>query len=143
MSIGIEGGYSLPAVGFSHLKSGTALTLFVTRHFHIADLTLSAETSFFSGENPSNSINFFGLRCGFQKNNWLISPVIEFGADYGKHEIKDAKESGYALDYNFGLLVNFQINRMRIYPKLYYQGLTDLKVHAGFIGIKLGIGYEI
>lgn len=143
ISVGIEGGYSQGAVGFNDLKSGTALTVFVNRHFRTADMTFSIGTSFYSGENTSYSLNFYGLRCGFNKNNWRLSPLIEFGADYVTRGVKGVKESGYALNYTIGLLINFHSNNIRIYPKFYYEGTTDFKVQAGFIGMKLGISYEI
>lgn len=143
ISFGIEGGYNIPAVNFNDLKSGAALTIFVNRHYRIADVTFSIGTVFYSGDNTGYSLNSYGLRCGFSKNNWKFSPVIEFGADYVNRKINSAKESGYAFNYIIGLMINFHSNKLRIYPKFYYEGITDFKIQAGFIGAKLGIGYEI
>ncbi len=143
LSVGIEGGYNSPAVGFNDIHSGVALTVFVSHHGGVADVTFSLGTTFHSGDNTSYSLTSYGLRCGFSKNNWLFSPIIEFGGDYANRKIHDAHESGYAFNYALGLLVNFHKEKMRIYPKVYYEGITDFKEHGGFIGAKLGIAYEI
>ncbi len=143
LSVGIEGGYNEPALGFNNIKSGTAFTLFMNRHLRLADVTLSIGTGFHTGDNPSYSLDSYGLRCGLSKNDWLFSPVIEFGADYLRRTIHNANESGFAYVYTIGLVINFRYERVRLYPKFYYEGLTDFKEHGGFIGTKLGIGYEI
>lgn len=143
MSFGIEGGYNIPAVGFNNLKSGTALTMFVNRNFKVTDITFSIGTTYYSGNNAGYSFNSYGLRCGFNKNNWRFSPVVEFGTDYVSRKINNVKETGYTFNYTIGLLINFHSENLRIYPKFYYEGITDFKTQAGFIGVKLGLGYEI
>ncbi|KPJ73797.1 hypothetical protein AMJ52_03070 [candidate division TA06 bacterium DG_78] len=57
--------------------------------------------------------------------------------------LNTAKESGYVFTYGIGLVINFTVDRLRIYPKLCYDGITDFKEHAGFIGMKIGIAYDI
>ena len=68
---------------------------------------------------------------------------MEFGTDYVSRKINNVKETGYTFNYTIGLLINFHSENLRIYPKFYYEGITDFKIQAGFIGVKLGIGYEI
>ncbi len=143
LSVGIEGGYNEPALGFNNIKSGAVFTLFASRHSRLADVTFSIGTGFHVGDNPSYSLDSYGLRCGLSKNNWLFSPVLEFGADYLRRTIHNAKESGYGFTYTIGLVINFRYERLRLYPKFYYEGITDFKEHGGFIGTKLGNSYEI
>jgi hypothetical protein len=143
ISIGVEGGYNLPATGFDNLKSGPIMTIFLSRDIGIVDITTSLETSFYFGKNPAYSMNRYGFHIGFSKRNWQFSPVIEIGGDYVSRGINNVSESGFAMNYGLGFLINFRVEKLRIYPKLYYDGLTDFKSHAGFIGIKLGIDYEI
>lgn len=143
LTVGIEGGYNEPALGFKNINSGTTFTLFMNRHWRIADVTLSIGTGFHIGDNPSYSMDSYGLRLGLSKDNWLFSPVLACGADYLRRTISDAKEVGYAFIYTIGLSINFRYERVRLYPQFYYEGLTDFKEHGGFIGTRLGIGYEI
>ncbi len=143
ISLGVEGGYNQPAVGFNNIKSGSAFSLFVNQHWRVTDVTLSIGTVFHTGDNPSYSLDTYGLRCGFSKNNWRFSPIIEFGTDYLRRTIHDAKEFDYVFIYTIGLVINFHHEKLRLYPKFYYDGITDFKEHGGFIGAKLGIGYEI
>lgn len=143
ISIGIEGGYNIPAVGFQNIHTGTTVSLFADRNMGIADLTLSVQTSFLTGDNPSYTLNATGLRLGMYKGNWPISPVLAVGGDYINRGLNQSSETGFAAAYTIGALVNFKINRLRIYPKVYYDGLTDFKKHAGFLGLRMGIAYEI
>ena len=143
LSIGIEGGYNIPAVGFQNISTGTSVSLFAGRNMGIVDLTLSAQTSYFTGDNPSYTISATGLRLGMYKSNWPISPVLSVGGHYINRGLNQSNETGYAAGYSIGALVNFRINQLLIYPKVYYDGLTDFKEHAGFLGFKIGIAYEI
>jgi len=143
ISIGVEGGYHIPAVGFRNINTGTSFTLSVARRVSFVDLTVATQTAFYTGDNPSYQLNTIGLRVGIHKGNWPISPVLAIGADYVSRDLKQYGESGFAVAYSIGVLMNFRVNQVYIYPKIYYDGLTDMKVHAGFIGLKLGIGYEI
>lgn len=143
ISIGVEGGYNIPAIGFNNLESGVAFAVFANHHLRIADASLLIGSSFYTGQNDSYFLNSYCVRCGFSKNNWRFSPFLEFGGEYMKRELGGAEETGLALSYAVGFLINFQSNNLRLYPKFFYEGLTDFKGHGGFVGMKLGIGYEI
>ncbi|UCF70213.1 MAG: hypothetical protein JSW49_08420 [candidate division WOR-3 bacterium] len=143
LSIGIEGGYVFPAVGFESISSGAGFAVFADRNAGIVDVSLSLQTAFNTGDNPGYSMTTMGFRFGLYKENWSISPVLAFGGDYLSRSLNGTSESGFAAAYTIGAQINIRHERLHIYPKFYYEGLTDLKVHAGFIGIKLGVGYEI
>ena len=132
----------MPAVGFKDLNSGAAFSLQINHHFRLADLSVGARTSYFSVENSAYSLYFYGLSIGLAKNSWLFSPVIEFGPEYARRKLGSSKESGFGLNYTMGFLINIYFDKLRFYPKFYYEGITDLEIHAGFIGAKLGVGYE-
>ena len=143
LSIGIEGGYNIPAVGFQNINTGASVALFADRNMGITDLTFSLQTSFFRGDNPSYTMNATGLRLGMYKGNWPISPLLAVGGDYINRGLNQNSETGFAAAYTIGAIINFKFNRLHIYPKLYYDGVTDFKEHAGFLGFKIGIAYEI
>jgi hypothetical protein len=143
LSVGVEAGYNFPAVGFDNLNSGPVLNMFVSRDFGVADLALSLKTDFYHGRNNAYSVNFYGIRVHTFKSTWRFSPVIEFGTDYMMRTLNAGKESGYVFTYGVGLVINFTVDRLRIYPKLCYDGVTDFKKHAGFLGTKIGIAYDI
>jgi hypothetical protein len=88
-------------------------------------------------------MNSYGLRLGVSKNAWFISPVVELGVDYLTRSLGGGSESGFAFDYMIGALWNMRKEKLRFYPKVYYEGMTDLKEHGGFIGFKMGFAYEI
>jgi hypothetical protein len=142
-SLGIEGGYHIPAVGFQDLNTGTSFSIYTVRNTGFVDLTLALQTAFYTGDNASYHFNATGLRIGMQKGNWPISPALAIGGDYVSRALGQNSESGFALAYSMGILVNLRIDRLSIRPIIYYDGLTDLKTHAGFVGLKLGVGYEI
>ena len=142
ISLGIEGGYNFPATGFDNLNSGAVLNIFINRNFGFADIAVSLETDFYRGKNSSYALNRYGIEFQFSKNNWRFSPIFEIGSNYIYRKLNKTKETGYALSYGLGILLNFHIDRLRLYPKFYYDGTTDLKSHAGFIGVKMGINYE-
>jgi hypothetical protein len=143
LSVGIEAGYNFPSVGFDNLNAGPVLNIFVSRDFGIADLALSLETDFYHGKNNAYSVNLYGVRVHTFKSTWRFSPTIEFGAEYITRNLNAAMESGYVCTYGVGILINFTVDRLRIYPKLCYDGVTDFKKHAGFLGAKIGIAYDI
>jgi hypothetical protein len=142
-SLGIEGGYHIPATGFQNLNNGTRFSIYTVRDVGFVDLTLGLNTAFYKGDNPSYHISTMGLRFGVQKGNWVISPVLTIGADHFSRALGQNDESGFALTYSIGTALNFRKERLSIHPGIYYDGLTDMKTHAGFIGLKLGVGYEI
>jgi len=143
IAIGVEGGYHIPAVGFNNINTGTCFSLSVARKVSFVDLTVAAQTAFYTGDNQSYHLNTVGLRVGIHKGNWPISPALAIGGDYVNRDLREYGESGFAVAYSIGVLMNFRFNQVFIYPKIYYDGLTDMKINAGFIGLKLGIGYEI
>jgi hypothetical protein len=143
VSVGIEGGYNTPAFGFNNIHSGTAFAIFCNRHYKLTDITYALGTTFYAGDNPAYSLNAYGLRCCFSKNNWRFSPFLTCGVNYMNRKLHNAKEVGYGFNYGVGVLINFRSNNLRIYPGFYYEGITDFDTHGGFIGVQLGIGYEI
>lgn len=143
LSIGIEGGYDFPAVGFESVHSGAVFAVFADRTAGIVDLTFSLQAAFYTGDNPGYSMNTVGLRIGLYKKNWSVSPVVAVGGDYLSRSLNQADETGFTAAYMVGVQVNFNHEKIHIYPRFYYEGLTDLKAHDGFIGLKLGVGYEI
>ena len=142
-SLGIEGGYHIPATGFQNLNTGTRFCIYTVRDVGFVDLTLGLNAAYYTGDNPGYRLSTTGLRLGVQKDNWVISPVLTIGADYISRALGQNSESGFGLAYSIGTALNFHRERLSIHPGIYYDGLTDMKTHAGFIGLKLGIGYEI
>lgn len=143
LSIGIEGGYNIPAVGFENINAGTVFSIFADRNMGFIDLKLSAQTAFYTGDNPSYSFNTTGLRLAVYKKNWPVSPIMAIGADYIGRSLSQSSETGFGAAYTLGVLLNFKVNHLHIYPEFYYDGLTDGKTHGGFIGMRIGIAYEI
>lgn len=142
-SIGIEGGYSIPAVGFKDISAGTSFSLVAERSMGIVDVSLAGQTSFYSGTNAAYHLNATGVRLGIQKSNWPISPVMAIGIDHISRDLNGNRETGFVSVYSLGFIINLHFNQLHVYPKFFYDGLTDMKAHAGFIGMKLGFGYEI
>jgi hypothetical protein len=142
-SLGIEGGYHIPAVGFQNLNAGTGFAIYTIRNVGFVDLRLTLQTTFYTGENTAYNLSTTGMSFGVHKSNWPISPFLAIGADYVSRSLGQSDESGFALAYSIGMCTNFRKERLSIHPGIYYDGLTDMKTHAGFIGLKLGIGYEI
>jgi len=141
--LGIEGGYSQPAVGFNNLDPGNVFVIFVGRDLGITNIAFSLETAFYHGKNLGYSFNTAGIRFGFYRSDWRFSPAVGFGTDYVSRAMNKNNETSFAFNYHVGLLINFHINRLRIYPKFYYEGITDFKKQAGFIGVNLGLDYEM
>jgi len=142
-TIGLEGGYSLPAAGFKDINTGMNFSIFALRDVGFVDLTLGVQAAYYTGDNTSYHFSTTGLRLGVQKSKWRISPVLAIGGYYANRSLNASKESGFTAAYSIGVILNFRIERLSIYPKIYYEGLTDMKTHAGFIGLNLGVGYEI
>jgi hypothetical protein len=115
----------------------------VNRHWKIADITIAAGTTFFTGDNSSYALSPFMVRLGLSKTDWLFSPVVEVGAGYVTRSMHSAHESASIVDYALGFIMNFHRERVRMYPKIYYEGVTDFKEHGGFIHTALGIDYEL
>jgi hypothetical protein len=143
LSIGIEGGYDNPAVGFNNIDKGAGFALVAAHNIGFADMTLSLRTVFYTGDNPVYSMNTVGIRMGMYKKNWPVSPVLAAGSDYVIRDLDEANENGFAGAYSIGVLLNFKVEKLHVYPMVSYDGLTDLQEHAGFIGLRLGILYEI
>ena len=143
LSIGIEGGYDFPAVGFRDINTGAAFSLTAGREAGIVDATASLQASFYTGDNPGYSVSTFGFRLGFYKKNWPLSPFVSIGSDYVIRNLDGASENGFAAAYATGIMFNFTVERLHIYPKISYEGLTDMAEHAGFVSLRLGILYEI
>jgi hypothetical protein len=143
LSIGLEGGYDFPAVGFKDINTGAVFALTAGQKVKFIDAALSLQTSFYSGDNEGYSMSTLGFRLAFYKKNWPLSPVLSIGSDYVIRNLDEASENGFAAAYATGFLFNFRFEKLHIYPKISYEGLTDMKVHAGFISLRLGILYEI
>lgn len=143
LSIGIEGGYDLPAVGFRDINTGAVFSLAAGKKLAIVDAAFSLQTCFYSGDSPGYSMSTLGFRFGFYKKNWPLSPVFSIGSDYVIRNLDEANENGFAAAYAVGMLFNFRVEKLHLYPKISYEGLTDMETHAGFISLRLGVMYEI
>jgi len=142
LTCAIEGGYSIPSVGFTDTHSGVVCALMVTHDLRIIDTGLRGQVGFYPGKNPAYSMTTYGVRWYVTKHAWRVSPVVEVGSDYVYRSIDDDKEQGLTLTYGLGLAINIPLEKMRVYPTFFYEGITDLKRHGGFLGMKLGIAYE-
>lgn len=143
LSIGIEGGYNTPAVGFNDIEKGAGFSLVTARNMGFIDMALSLRAAFYNGDNPSYTMNTFGIRLGLYKKNWPVTPVLAAGSDYVIRDLSQANENGFAGAYSIGVRVNFNVERLHVYPMVSYEGLTDFEKNAGFVGLRLGILYEI
>jgi len=142
-SIGVEAGLNQPALGFEDLRVGNSACLLITKEYKFFDLSLGLENSFYRGENLGYSLNFFGPMVSLSKRGWRYSPVIEFGGKYIYRSYRSSREIGGSLNYALGFRINFKFEKLMLYPKFYYEGVTDFRKSGGFLGVKLGIGYEI
>jgi hypothetical protein len=141
LALGIEAGYNTPASGFQDID-GVSFALYASRNLSLADLSVSLRSSSYTVENSAYSLQFYGLGFTLTKNNWLLSPVLGFGPEYVLRKYRAQEESGYATSYILGFQLNFRFQKIHLFPRLYYEGLTDMETHAGFLGAKIGIGYE-
>lgn len=141
-SVGVEVGYSIPALAFTDIQSGPSVQMFICKPAKLVDISLSTTAAFYTGDNTAYSLSLYGIQLGLYKTAWRFSPFFELGGQYVTREIQMMSETGYCLSYSFGLLLNFRYESMRLYPKLYYEGITDIEQHAGFLGARMGIAYE-
>ncbi len=145
LHLGVEGGLSQPIIGFDYeLHSGVMVKIFLGKEDlnHHVFLNLAINGAYYSGENPGYTFSNYGISFLIQKSNWRFAPFVETGVSYIARELNMNKEWGVVYDYAVGFLINFYYESIRIYPGLYYDGMTDFKAHAGNIGIKMGIDYE-
>ncbi|MGD9380543.1 MAG: hypothetical protein PVI51_08250, partial [candidate division WOR-3 bacterium] len=115
-SLGIEGGYHIPAAGFQNLNTGTRFSVYAVRDVGFVDLTLGLNTAFYTGDNVSYHVSTTGIRLGMQKTNWVISPVLAIGAAHVSRSLGQNSESGFALAYSIGTAMNFRKERLSIHP---------------------------
>ena len=143
MTAGIEAGVNQPLIGFDDLTAGTVFNFQLEQGAYFSDLGLGIQGAFYQGKNQAYSQHAYGLRLLAVKSNWLFSPVLEAGGDYIRRQIGSAQETGLSFNYLLGIRVNFRHQLLTIYPFIYYEGVTDLHVNEGFIGIKIGIKHEL
>ena len=139
----IEGGYSIPAVGFTDTHSGAVFSLAASRNLGFVDAGVRSQVGYYQGENRAYSLATYGIRLFFTRHSWRVAPVLDIGADYVKRSINDIGEQGIAMTYGIGFTINIPSERMRVSPVFFYEGITDVKRHGGFIGLKLGVAYEL
>jgi len=143
LALGVEGGINQPLIGFDNLNSGVVFNVSLSNDLGVVGLSLALQGSFYQGKNPGYSLGSYGARFEFTKHNWRFTPVIELGSDYIYRELNQLKESGFTLSYGIGFQLKFRYESIRVYPEFLYDGLTDFSTQAGFLGIRLGIGYEL
>jgi hypothetical protein len=137
----VEGGYSIPSVGFTDIHSGVIFALAVSRDLGFVDTGLRGQAGWFQGENEAYGLATYGMRWFFTKNAWRVAPVLDIGIDYVQRSINGYKEQGPAMTYGLGIAINIPSERMRVSPVFFYEGITDIKRQGGFIGMKLGVAY--
>ncbi len=142
LTLGFEGGYATPAIGFENISSGIVFSLYSLHRTGFADMQLGLHIASHHGEHDGYTLNTYGVRSWFVKQSWRFSPEVSIGVDYVHRTLAQATETGYAFTYSIGMLLNFRYNVMRLYPKVFYEGVTDFRDSGGFIGIALGVGYE-
>lgn len=138
----IEGGYSIPSVGFTDLHSGVMCAIVVTHDLRIIDAGVRGQVGYYPGRNPGYTMTTYGVHWFITKHAWRVSPVLDIGADYTYRSLHGNSEKGWALIYGIGMVINIPAQRMRVYPTFFYEGITDGARHGGFIGMKLGVAYE-
>ncbi len=143
---GIEGGINQPVIGLDNtLDNGTSVKAYIGKQDlnHNVHLNLALSGLYYKGKNIGYSFSTYGVSLMIQKIPWRIAPYTEIGIDYISRELDKNKEWGIGFNYTLGFLVNFYYENISIYPGFYYDGITDFRSHAGSLGIKLGIGYEL
>jgi len=143
LTAGIEGGVHQPIIGFNDLHPGVAFCIHAETATRPADLQAELLAVFHEGLNRGYSVALYGIRFGITKNRWLIAPDIRLGIDYLARELDPGRESGLAFGYAAGIRFAIRRELLMIYPALFYEGVTDFKTHAGFLGIRLGVAHEI
>ena len=142
-SLGIEGGYSLPANGFRDIDGGVSWAVNLKRVDGFIAYGINLNTVYNRGKNLGYTLNKTDLKFLLYHNKWRISPVLELGFSYIKRSLSGHKEVGYGFQYGAGFLIKFNFESVRIIPGFYYEGITDFKAQGGFIEFRLGIDYEI
>jgi len=142
LTLGFEGGYATPATGFEDISSGITFSLYSLHRTGFVDIQMGMHITSCRGEHAGYSLNTYGVRTWFVKQAWRFTPEITIGVDYVDRTLAQASETGYAFTYGLGMLVNFRYSAVRLYPKIFYEGMTDFRDSGGFIGIALGVGYE-
>ena len=142
LTLGFEGGYVTPATGFESISSGMVISLYSLHRAGFVDMQLGLHVASNGGEHTGYTLNTYGVRTWFVKQSWRFSPEISFGVDYVHRTLAQAGETGYAFTYGLGMLINFRYNVLRLYPKIFYEGMTDFRDSGGFVGIGLGVAYE-
>ncbi len=140
---GIEVGWNQPVSGFDYnLNSGVGFRIFADQELGFAESKIFFDGEYYQGKNSSYVFNIYGIGIQFTKSGWRFAPFMEAGVDYISRELNKNKEWGIGAFYSFGFLINFNYESVNIYPAFYYTGVTDIRLHSGFLGVKLGIGYE-
>jgi hypothetical protein len=142
LTLGFEGGYAAPATGFEDISSGVTFSLYSLQRAGFVDIQLGMQITSCRGEHTGYALNTYGVRTWLAKQTWRFSPEISIGVDYVHRTLAQASETGYAFTYGLGMLINIRYNVLRLYPKVFYEGITDFRDSGGFIGIALGVGYE-
>ncbi|MGB9719962.1 MAG: hypothetical protein ACPL28_00575 [bacterium] len=138
--LGIEAGMNQPMIGLDYdLQSGVIFKAIAGKQ----NISIAFSGSYYHGKNLGYSFSNYGLSILIKKSNWRVSPFVESGLDYIARQLDSNKEWGIGFNYAIGFLIGFHYDNIEIYPSFYYDGLTDFKVNAGNLGIKLGIGYEL
>ncbi|MCX7995872.1 MAG: hypothetical protein N3A65_08930 [candidate division WOR-3 bacterium] len=146
LHLGFEGGINKPITGLDYnLENGNIYRIYIGKQDlnHNVLLNLVINGSYYYGENPGYSFSTYGAGIMITKIPWRVSPYIEVGITYVTRVLNKSKEWGMSFDYTFGFLINFYYENINIYPAFYYYGITDFRVHAGIMGMKLGIRYEL
>jgi hypothetical protein len=143
MTAGIEAGVNQPIIGYDDLTAGAVFNFQLEKNAGFSDLGFGIQGAFYQGKNQAYSQHAYGFRFLANKNNWLFSPVLEAGADYIRRQMGYAQETGFSFNYLVGMRVNLRYQLLTVYPFLYFEGVTDLQAHAGFVGIKIGIKHEL
>ena len=142
LTCAIEGGYSIPSVGFTDTHGGVVCAFVVSYDLHVFDTGAQARIGYYPGKHTAYNLSTYGMRVYFTKHAWRVAPIVDLGVDYVYRTIDESQEKGPAFTYGFGLVVNIPLERMRVYPVFFYEGITDIARHGGFLGMKLGITYE-
>lgn len=142
LTLGFEGGYATPANGFEDISSGIIFSMSSIHRAGALDMRLGVHGMSNRGEHSGYSLSTYGLGAWMFKRSWRFSPEIFIGVDYVRRTLGQAAESGYAVTYGAGMLVNFRYDVLYLYPKVFYEGMTDFRDSGGFVGIMLGVAYE-
>jgi len=139
---GVEFGFNQPVIGFDlNHQSGIVYKLFCGKEYNFLKIHLGIGGSYYQGKNTGYSFTTYGLKFDMVKAKWRYAPFFDTGLDYVVRELNKNKETGLAFVYGFGLLVNFNYEKLNLYPAFFYNGLTDFKKAGGNLGMKFGVVY--